>query len=785
MIAIDLLNGGSGGSDIDLNDIYQKINNLNFNTQTINENINVIDSAIAGIAANTFMISNKIENALLNEFDLSSPNFLNISGIAENLNGKQNVIYKLNCINCLNVNENFNSFTNASGSIYGDGLCFDNCFNDNKGLCNYVLSPEGLTNCFNNNEYLKANIEAYDLNNCLNNDSFGSLILDVRNLRTCLNNATFSPAGQYYLKADFIASCFNNFAPLDSVRLHVDAMHNLQLFQNCNIYHLNGYFKGDVATSCFNSMTFESIERDTTETHYLNRRIFLNYQEFTKCFNNNLISGDCAIFGNVDRLNDCFISLSLRYNSSQYYSNFINANYAKNCFISMHLNGYNSFSNSFNYASSLFRDIAFYGYSLNVNLNVQRGEYMFLRMTDALFNIKLNALSAYYLFNYINHTYTHSSSGLQIIGYVASLYSWMNYGNNIQRLSLSLNGNVCSYLLFHATTSQSTDLYRTLFINLDFDYIINVLVGMRSNLYSDMRGYINIRGGSVYDCFKDVSFSAATCRVDAQFANSIGRRATIQSLFLNGNEFTSCLTSEIAITNLNFNVDKASDCLKYFSITSMRADCNFISGCLKEGELNYGQIKGESLYDCFTKITGTEIAINAFSVYSALISCSISRVNFYVGSSFRSCLKSCTINYLDLNADKYLYVYNNFNNNSLITCRVHCPLRLANQGFEGNTIIQKLIFDYPPEFAEVVAFGSNAFGSAFTLEIPNMFYVGPDDVHLSTVGIKINNNALEFVYQPGGVVSDMQKYCSNYTSVINAVFTNVNQKLILKHYIDI
>lgn len=784
MIAIDLLNG-SGGNDIDLNDIYQKINNLNFNTQTLNENINVIDSAIAGIAANTFMISNSIQNALLNEFDFSNPNFLNVSGIAENLNGKQNVIYKLNCINCLNVNENFNSFTNASGSIYGDGLCFDNCFNDNKGLCNYVLSPEGLTNCFNNNEYLKANIEAYDLNNCLNNDSFGSLILDVRNLRTCLNNATFSPAGQYYLKADFIASCFNNFAPLDSVRLHVDAMHNLQLFQNCNIYHLNGYFKGDVATSCFNSMTFESIERDTYETHYLNRRLFLNYQEFTSCFNNNLISGDCAIFGNVDRLNYCFNSMSLKYNNSQYYSNFINANYAMRCFTSIHLSNYNSFSNSFNYAESIYNAIICFGYSMNVNLNVQNGKYLFLSMTDALLNVKLNALSLYYCFNYIHHTHTNSAQGLNIIGYVASMSSCFNYGNDIQRLSLSLNGNVCSYLLFHATTNQSTDLYRTLFINLDFDYIINVLVGMRSNLYTDMRGYINIRGGSVYDCFKDVSFSAATCCVDAQFANSIGRRATIQSLFLNGNDYTSCLTSEIAITNLNMNVDKASECLKYFSVTSMRADCNFISGCLKDGSLYYGQIKGESLYDCFTKITGTELAINAFSVYSALINCSISRVNLYVGSSFRSCLKSCTFNYLDLNADKYLYVNNNFNNNSLISCHVHCPLRLANQGFEGNTIIQKLIFDYPPEFVEVSAFGSNAFGSAFTLEIPNMFYVGSDAAHLSTVCISTNAEGINFVYQPGGVVSDMQKYCSNYTSAISAIFTNVSQKLVLKHYIDI
>lgn len=784
MIAIDLLNG-SGGSDIDLNDIYQKINNLNFNTQTINENINVIDSAIAGIAANTFVISNSIQNALLNEFDLSSPNFLNISEIAENLNGKQNVIYKLNCINCLNVNENFNSFTNASGSIYGDGLCFDNCFNDNKGLCNYVLSPEGLTNCFNNNEYLKANIEAYDLNNCLNNDSFGSLILDVRNLRTCLNNATFSPAGQYYLKADFIASCFNNFAPIDSVRLHVDAMHNLQLFQNCNIYHLNGYFKGDVATSCFNSMTFESIERDTTETHYLNRRIFLNYQEFTNCFNNNSIIGDCAIFGNVNRLNDCFNSITVLYNSSQYYSNLINANSAQNCFMSIDLNGYNSFSNSFNYASSIFRNIAFHGYSLNVNLNVQRGEYMFMRMTDALFNIKLNALSLYYLFNYINHTYTLSASGLQIIGYVGSLYSWMNYGNNIQRLSLSLNGNVCSYLLFHATTNQSTDLYRTLFINLDFDYIINVLVGMRSNLYTDMRGYINIRGGSVYDCFKDVSFSAATCRVDAQFANSIGRRATIQSLFLNGNEYTSCLTSEIAITNLNMNVDKASDCIKFFSVTSMRADCNFMSSCLREGTLNNATIKAESLYDCFAKVTGSSLYINCPMIDVVLVSCNYSRIDFYAGSSVRACLKNCTINYLDINADKYLSMYNWFNYNSLFTCGIHCPLRFDNQGFEGNTIISKMVINYPPEFRSVSLWGSNAFGSAFTLEIPNMFYVGPDDAHLSTVGIKINNNALEFVYQPGGVVSDMQKYCSNYTSVINAIFTNVNQKLILKHYIDI
>lgn len=96
-----------------------------------------------------------------------------------------------------------------------------------------------------------------------------------------------------------------------------------------------------------------------------------------------------------------------------------------------------------------------------------------------------------------------------------------------------------------------------------------------------------------------------------------------------------------------------------------------------------------------------------------------------------------------------------------------------------------MIIDYPPEFRGVSLWGSNTFGSAFTLEIPNMFYVGPDDVHLSTVGIKIADGALDFVYQSGGVVSDMQKYCSNYTSVINAVFTNVNQKLILKHYIDI
>lgn len=771
MIAIDLLNG-SGGNDIDLNDIYQKINNLNFNTQTLNENINVI-------ATNTFLISNSIQNALLNEFDFSNPSAFNVSEIAENLNEKQNVIYKLNCINCLNVVQNFNSFTNASGSIYGDGLCFDNCFNDNKGLCNYVLSPESLTNCFNNNEYLNANIEAYDLNNCLNNDSFGSLILDVRNLRTCLNNAMFSPDGQYYLKADLIASCFNNFSsPLDSVRLHVDAMYNLQLFQKCNIHHFNGYFKGDIATSCFNSITFESIEGDA-------RRIFLNYQDFTSCFNNNSIIGDCAIFGNVDRLNYCFNNLILKFSSLQYYSNFMNANHALRCFTSMRLSNYNYFSNSFNYAESIYNSITFYGYSLNVNLNVQNGKYMFLSMTNALLYIKINALSLAYCFNYIRHTHTNSSSGLQIVGYVGSLYSCFNYGNDIQRLSLSLNGNVCSHLLFHAATNQSTDLYKTLFINLDFDYFSNVFVGMRSNLYNGMIGYINIRGGSVYDIFKDVSFSAATCYVDAQFANSIGRRATIQSLFLNGNEYKSCLSSELAITNLNFNVDKASDCLKRFSITSMRADCNLMSGCLINGILCYGQLKGESVVECLESLTGTELAINAFSVYSALNSCSLSRVNFYVGSSFRSCLRGCTINILDLNADKYLYLLNNFNHNSLITCRVHCPLRLANQGFEANTIINKLIIGQPPEFADISAFGSNVFGSAFTLEIPNMFYVGSDDAHLSTVGISTNNEDISFVYQPGGVVSDMQKYCSNYTSVINAVFKNVNQKLILKHYIDV
>ena len=761
---------------VDLTPLYTRINDVNLHVLDLDDTVKSIKNDITDI-------SSQLTRGEFADFDFQHTR--NISGIADELNGYHDTIFKFNCVNCSNVVSNFNSFTNVSGSIYGDGLCFDNCFNNNKGLCDYVLSPESLTNCFNNNEYLRANIEAYDLNNCLNNDSFGSLILDVRNLRTCLNNAILSPAGQYYIKADFIASVLNSFAPLDSVRLHVNAMHNLKLMESCNIYHLNGYFNGDVATSCFNSMTFASITKDAIETHYLNRRIFLNYQECINCFNYNSIIGDCVILGNVDKLSDCFNSMTIIYNSSQYYSNLMNANFVQNCFMSMDLNGYNYFSNSFNSASSIFRNIAFHGYSLNINLNVQRGEYMFMRMTDALFNIKLNALSAHYLFNYINHTQSVSASGLQIIGYVGSLYSWMNYGNNIQRLSLSLNGNVCSYLLFHATTNQSTDLYRTLFVDLDFDYFINVFVGMRNNLYSDMRGYINIRGGSIYDCFKDVSFSAATCRVDAQFANSIGRRATIQSLFFNGNEYTSCLTSEIAITNLNMNVDKASECIKYFSITTMRADCNYMSMCLREGVLMNATLKAEYLYDCFTKITGTYLYINCPMIDSVLVNCNYSRIDFYAGSSARACLKSCTINYLDLNADKYLLMSNWFNNNSLFTCGIHCPLRFENQGFEGNTIMSKMIIDYPPEFRNVSLWNNNVVGASFTLEIPNMFWVGPDDVHLSSVGIKVSGGAPEFVWQQGGIVSDMQKYCSNYTLFISNVCTNTNKKLILRQFAEL
>lgn len=757
MISLDTI-------QVDLTPLYTRINDVNIRVLDLDEEVNSIKSDIS--------------SRMFNDFDFSKS--LNISGVKDNLNGYHDTQFKFNCVNCSNVVSNFNSFTNVSGSVYGDGLCFDNCFNNNDGLCDFVLSPESLRNCFNDNANLGANIEAYDLDHCLNNGYFNSLILDVRNLRTCLNNVSIGTGDNYFIKADLLSSVLNSFNPVNNVKIHVDAMNNDRMLNNCNIKRLNGYFNGDVASYCFNTLTFDSVGSGITKM----REVFLNYQDLRSCFVSNTINGDCAIYGNALRMNECFKSGVINQDSSRTslaYSNYVNANYADGCFYSLTLNNSIYFNNSFNGCSSLYMAISYNNYPLSVNLNVQNCYYCFRSHTDALLNVRLNALSMYYCFNYITHTHTYSA--ISVGGYVGTLSSWFNYDNNIQRLSLSLNGNVAIGLLYNSNTSQTSVWYKILVVNMDYNHISNCFVGLRYST-SKMTAYVDAKVNSAYSCFRDVYNSSGVCRLDAQIASSCFMNITCDSVNCIGNDYTGCLLNSVYISSLNLNVNVMYGCVQNtVSVRYLRGNCEFISNCFKNGTISFLNVIANSAANLVHTLTGNEYYLNCPDLYNAFHKCSMLRAELNVNSSMASCVNSCSIAYFDINGDKTLYVSNCLDNNLFTTFAVHCPLAIRESAFNSNYIVSSLVLDYPLEFRGTQQWQNNSYGTGLYLEIPNMFWIG-SDTSRSSVGIKINNNVLEFVWPSGGIVSDMEKYCSNYTSLISAVYTNTNKRLVLRHIVD-
>lgn len=779
MISLDTI-------QVDLTPLYSRINEVNIRVLDLDEEVNSIKSDIS--------------NRMFNDFDFSKS--LNISGIADDLNGYHDTLFKFNCVNCSNVVSNFNSFTNVSGSIYGDGLCFDNCFNNNGGLCDFVLSPESLRNCFNNNAALNANIEAYDLDHCLNNDYFNSLILDVRNLRTCLNNVSIGTGENYFIKADLLESVLNSFNPVNNVKIHVNAMHNDKMFNNCNIKQLNGYFNGDIASYCFNTLTFDSVGSGITKR----RGVFLNYQDLTSCFVSNTINGDCAIYGNALRMNECFKSGVINQDSSKTslaYSNYMNANYAEDCFNYLTINNSIYFSNSFNECSSLYQSIYCNNYPLNVNLNVQFCYYCFESYTNALLSVRLNALSMNYCFNYITHTNTDFYSAINVVGYVGSLYSWFDYGNNIQRLNLSLNGNIAAYAFYNANTTQTSVWYKSLTINADYNYVSNCFVGFRNTesstttnattnltttiLTTNMSASINIRANSAYGCFRDFRLALASglCRFNCQVATSCFRNATIGSIYCDGDDYTNCLLNNITATSLNLNVNYMYLCVQNsLSINTIRGNCKYINNCFKNGTISNLNVYANSADNLVHTLTGNDYYVNCPNLYNAFHSCSILRAELDVNESIYSCVKSCSIAYFDIKGDKILFVPSCIDHNNFTTIAIHCPLGVGNSGFDNNYIVSSLVLDYPPEFRGTQQWQNNSYGVKFNLDIPNIFWIGGDNSRTS-VGIKVNNNVPEFIWPTVSAMSDMEKYCSNYTKMIYDVCTNTNKRLVLHQYVEL
>lgn len=748
---------------VDLTPLYTQINEVKLRVLDLDNSVHSLQRDITDI-------SSQLTKGGFNNFDFTTMD--NVSGVAEGLNGYHDTSFKFNCVNCSTVVSNFNSYTNVSGSIYGDGLRFDNCFNNNSGNCNYVLSPEGLNNCFNNNKNLFANIEAYDLNNCLNNDSFRSLYLDVRLLSNCLNNV--SNNNQFYVKADFINSALNNFVQNGGIAIHVNALDNLNVMNNCNISYINGHFNGDEAVSCFNKINF-------IYTSSSNRRMFFNYNNFNNCFNSITFQGEHNIYGDFDQMVDCFKNVSFSSTGGYYYKNAINAGLAHKCFMNMTMNNPNAYlSFTFNYASSVFMNMTCNN-TMNMYLKLDRGLYMFMGIQSGKMNLNLNVGSLYSGFQTIILTQNNANSYVSVSGYITEANSLFNESNKIGRLILNLNGNYAKDLLYHNYTTQTNDRYSSLTVNLNYNTLSNFFVGMRN---ISMNALMHVKAASAYNCLNDVIITGGRCHFDAQYASNCCNNLTNSVLYCNGDEFRDAFTAGCSLTTLNINVNSLYNCVLNNTVSMLMGDCGYILECFNTGNISSLTLKGNSMFMCANSLTGNDIYLNAQKMNNVLRSCTYNNAVCSVDSDVAYVCAGCQIHKFDLYVNKFVYAGHLLSENTFSTVGIHSPINFGIDAFNSNSIESKLVIDEPPVFMAENCWKDVSFGSVnFGIEIPNFLWVGGNSDSLSWAGIKIAGGNVSMVWPSFAQSSDMNKYCSNYTNFINSALHSFASNFVIKEYI--
>lgn len=748
---------------VDLTPLYTQINEVKLRVLDLDNSVHSLQRDITDI-------SSQLTKGGFNNFDFTNMN--NVSGVAEGLNGYHDTTFKFNCVNCSTVVSNFNSYTNVSGSIYGDGLRFDNCFNNNSGNCNYVLSPEGLNNCFNYNKNLFANIEAYDLNNCLNNDSFKGLYLDVRLLSNCLNNVSNST--NFYVKADYISSALYNFVQNGANAIHVNAFDNVNLMNNCNISFINGYFNGDVAVSCFTKINF-------IYTSSASRRMFFNYHSMNNCFNSLTFQGEHNIYGEFDQMVDCFKSVSYSATGGDSYKNGISVGLAKNCFMSMSMNNPSAYlSFTINSASSAFKDMTCYN-TMNMSLKLDSGRFMFMNIQSGRMNLNLNVGSLYSGFQYITLSQNNANSYVSVSGYITEVNSLFNNENKIGRLILNLNGNYAKDLLYHQYTTQTHDRYSSLTINLNYNTLSNFFVGMRNGVA--MNALMHVKGASAYNCLNNINITGGRCHFDVQYASNCCNNLTNSLLYCNGDEFRDAFSAGCNLTSLNINVNSLYNCVINNTVSMLMGDCGYVLECFNTGNISSLTLKGNSLFMCANSLSGNDIYLNAQKMNNVLRSCTYNNVVCSVDSDVAYVCAGCQIHKFDMYVNKFVYAGHLLSENTFSTIGIHSPMNFGIDAFNSNSIESKLVIDEPPVFMAENCWKDVSFGNVnFGIEYPNLIWVGPNSDSLTWAGIKAGNNTISMVWPNFAQSSDMNKYCSNYTTFLLAVLQSFASNVVIKEY---
>ncbi len=773
---------------VDLTPIYTRINDINLHVLDLSESVTSMKNAVSSL-------SNQISNVKMDKFDFI--NSENITGIETGLNGSQlTTNFKFNCINCENVVSNFNSLTDATGSVYGKGLNFDNCFNSLSGSCNFVLSPDKMENCFNDNAKLKAVVDAYELNNCLNNNSFyDEFNFNAKTLNSCLNNVCITSVvgKQYYLKADCLSSCLNNLVPYSdgATVLHIDANNNYHLMENCSVGRLNAFLNGDSALSCFNSMSLNDVLTNSGIGTYLNRMFFLNYQQLVRDFNNFTAFGDCNFMGNVLDMYDCFNSANIGNHTSHTtevihpYYNYINGNSVRDCFNSITINNENYFNNSFNRLSDAFNGFLCSDYSFNASLNVQDAVKCYNSWMNGNFNIKLNALNMSNCFNNMNATAFYSNT---IGGYVGTLNSCFA-NNQLGKLNLILNGDSC----FNVINNNTDDYYKSLSVSMNYNIFSSCFNGLWNS--DNMQNcYFDISANEITKCFNGVYPSKASLRFNARSVGQCFTDFHMTNLYCDGFSFSNCFNSNAKIQKCNMNVESMVECFsnlttRAWTMTDFTGKFSYVNKCFRYGYITNCNLSADIISAAFISVNGSNAIINANKLENVFESLCVynGEVQILGCSSMKFCVDENYIANFELGYNNTVNVSGCIRNNSFTKCRLMSPMVLAYSALNSNSFDTLLYIDQPPTLAasgQYAPFKDNAFKQGCTVDVPNVFWIGRPSVSLYSVGIKPDGSSLSTVWDTLNS-SSYSWYCSNYLNALAALYNNTNYNLVIRHLADI
>lgn len=780
---------------VNLTPLYEKINEVNLKVLDLDETMgHVLDSITE--------ISSQLGGGGFNEFDFQNTN--NISGIASGLNGYSDTIYNFNCINCSAINDNFNSYTNVSGSLHGNGLSFSNCFNNYDSKCDLQLNVDKMENCMKNCSISNLDVNCNKLSDCYNTCSPMNFNFNISSMTSCFINNTFSAASTGFINALSLQSVFNSCAFNTQVALNVNCSNCVNLFNSNTISFIDGYFNGNVGSYCFNNMILDSTSIHTSSGL---RTLHFNIKSMNSCINNATCYGGFNIKCNADDLYYCMNSWSLtKMNVSNslfsLYVNGANANSILNN-LSLYYSGiialnFNSCLNALNKLSNSESQIV-------ISINGHKYSNIFLTITNALLLVNFNVEELRRCFYYL--TMTHNYSYISLLGNINSFNDAFYGYNDIRALNLKLEGVFMSNVMDMAS-SQTSNLIQNVYPSLNYVFMSQCFNGLwnkrMSTLSHDIskgvvcQGQINCN--NMFGCFNSNGFISDTIDVICNTMAQCFNRNSQSSMYAYVNNATACFTSN-TISYLNGYFGICSYCFSGYSGYRANIDCksmygafvkNTIDTCIMNCDVFSNGFTSNTissmianinyLYECGKSNSFNYLLMDAKCIMGALAKNTINTLLLNAGIIINGMLSSNSIQSIILKGDDLYLNSDAFKSNTISTLIFKDKMTFGSSAFTGNNIVKALTFSKPPVFAGVSVWKDNVYGSALTLEIPNVFYVGTGR---SSIGIKVSDNVPEFVWQPDGVISNMQQYCSNYTSLISDVCTNTNKKLILNNYIQL